>query len=107
MKTARSKGGKMNIAQYLEVLPGIATSPLAILAYLVVALVWVLLLVKRNTGKVFLVALSKMPDDKKAAFAKDSGYKYNELAQLSNDKHRLRVITRRYWLVALVITLAA
>ena len=52
----------------------------------------------------FLSALDALPRNARATFAQQAGYRYDELAQLSNSD-RLSILTRRYRLLAYLATL--
>ena len=95
-----------NLNTFLQVLPKIASHPLAILAYLCVLGAWIVIYFRRQRSKDFLKVLQALPADEQPAFARRSGYRYDELAALSQ-KQRLNLLTRRYVLVAYVITIIA
>jgi tetratricopeptide (TPR) repeat protein len=88
----------------IEVLPKIAGSPLAIVAYVCLAGLWIFWLFRLLRSKVFIELLSKLPKNQRAQAAIDAGYQYDELAQLPKNQ-RLRLLTRRYLLIALLATL--
>jgi hypothetical protein len=91
---------------FLQILPKIATHPLAILAYICVAGVWLLAFFRWRKSNDFLKALELLPKAGRADFARKSGYKYDELASLPQ-KQRLKLLTQRYWLIAFIVTILA
>ena len=96
----------MSLNNILEVLPALASSPPALLAYIIVVLAWILWLFRRARSKDFIRALETLPKDQKGPFAERSGYRYDDLAQLS-ERDRLKLLTRRYLLFAFLATLVA
>jgi hypothetical protein len=91
---------------FLKLLPSIAGHPLAIAAYVCVAGVWLLLVYRRAKSNDFLRALAAIPKEQREVFCRNSGYKYDELAQLP-ESQRLKLLTRRYLLLAFVVTVVA
>jgi hypothetical protein len=91
---------------FFKLLPQIASHPLAIVAYICLLGGWVLWYYRRSKSSDFLSALSKIPAGQRDAFCRRSGYKYDELAQMP-ENHRLKLLTRRYLLIAFVATVVA
>src|ERR1035441_1129018 len=91
---------------FLKVLPSIASHPLAIAAYVCVAGVWLLLVYRRAKSNDFLRALAAIPKEQREVFCRNSGFKYDELAQLP-ERQRLKLLTRRYLLLAFIVTVVA
>ena len=94
----------MELQRFLEVLPKIATQPLAILAYICLVGGWLLWFSRKRQSADFLKALDAIPRNERANFAQNAGYRYDELAQLSNSE-RMYILTRRYRLFAYITTL--
>jgi tetratricopeptide (TPR) repeat protein len=94
------------LKQLLDTLPAIAGEPLAILAYIMVVGAWFFWLAKRLQTKTFLTALQAVRDEERPEFAKRSGYAYDELANLSQER-RYRLITGRYVLIGIGATFLA
>src|SRR5262245_58295464 len=94
------------LERFLKILPSIASHPLAIVAYICLVGVWLLWFNRRAKSNDFLRALAVIPDVERAKFCRDSGYKYDELAQLP-ERQCLKLLTRRYLLIAIVVTILA
>src|ERR1700724_2137556 len=92
--------------QFFKILPSIASQPLAIVAYICVGVVWLWLGFQRAKSKNFLLALKEIPETERGKFCRNSGFKYEELAQLPEGE-RLELLTRRYLLIAFAITILA
>ena len=61
---------------------------------------------RRAKSNDFLRALAAIPKEQREVFCRNSGYKYDELAQLP-ESQRLKLLTRRYLLLAFVVTVVA
>jgi hypothetical protein len=93
----------MNWTALISALPKVSADPLAILAYIILAAGWVIWVLRRRRSIDFLKSLALQPEKSRPGYAVAAGYSYDELAGL-NPKDRLRVITRRYLLIAYVFT---
>jgi tetratricopeptide (TPR) repeat protein len=91
---------------FLQILPQIASHPLAILAYICVVVVWLVAALRSRRSKDFLKTLELLPEPDRSAFARRSGYRYDELAFLPQ-KQRLKLLTKRYRLFAFIVTVLA
>src|ERR1019366_4847173 len=91
---------------FLKLLPSIASHPLAIAAYVCLAGIWLLWTYRRFRSNDFLRALEAIPKEQREAFCRNSGFKYDELAQLP-ERQRLNLLTRRYLLLAFIVTVVA
>src|SRR5436190_1277777 len=91
---------------FLDVLPKIASHPLAIAAYICLLAGWLVWILRRRKSQDFLQTLAKIPKEKRAEFCRQSGFKYEELAQIP-DKDKLTLLTRRYILFAVLGTVVA
>jgi tetratricopeptide (TPR) repeat protein len=91
---------------FLKLLPSIASHPLAIAAYVCLAGIWLLWTYRRFRSNDFLRALATIPKEQREAFCRNSGFKYDELAQLP-ERQRLNLLTRRYLLLAFIVTVVA
>lgn len=97
----------MQWGKFIEALPGIATQPLAILAYILLVGSWFLWLIKRIQSRTFLKALEALPAGARPTFCQTmGGVPYGDLVALTNPQ-RVKLITYRYRLVAYISTLIA
>ena len=96
----------MSLKLLLDALPAIATQPLAVLAYIVLVVGWVVLQIRRQRSNVFLETLESVNKKDRPEFCLKAGYSYDELARLTR-KDQMKVITRRYLLLAYLATLVA
>jgi hypothetical protein len=94
------------MSEFAELLPKIASQPIAIAAYVILAGVWLVALVRRQKAKVFLAALDRIPSEQREAFARECGYRYETIAQLP-ERDRLSALTFQYFLIAFIVTVAA
>ena len=94
------------INTFLTTLPKVASQPLALIAYACIAGIWLFVVFRQHKSKTFLKSLELLPKQDRSDFARNAGYKYDELASL-NQKERLNLLTKRYRLIAYVITLVA
>jgi tetratricopeptide (TPR) repeat protein len=91
---------------FLKILPSIASHPVAIVAWICLAVVWLLWQFDRHKAKIFLDGLAKIAPGQREAFCRSSGYKFNDLASVP-ERERLKLLTRRYFLIAFVLTVLA
>ncbi len=91
----------MNWGKFLEVLPSIATQPLAIMAYVMVVGAWLLYVLRRIRSRDFLKALESLNESDRPEFCRRAGYSYDDLAALSKGD-RMKALTMRNLLVAYV-----
>ena len=94
------------MASLVELLPKIAGHPLAILACIILACVWLMAYVRQQHTKVFLKALDRVNEDERGKFAEEAGYKWDEIANLS-PRDRKHALSSRYLLIAYVSTVVA
>jgi hypothetical protein len=97
---------EFDLGAYLKVLPQIATSPLAIFAFVCVLAASTWFFYRRGESENFLKALDKIPEAQRVDFSQRAGYKYNELAQLS-PKDRLKRLLARDSLILRLTVIAA
>jgi hypothetical protein len=67
---------------FLDVLPKIASHPMAIVAYICVGAGWLLFALRQQRSRDFIKALESLPKEKRIQFCRDAGYSYDELATL-------------------------
>lgn len=96
----------MSWEKLLEILPTIATEPLAILAYTSLASGWLLWLYRRARSGDFLKALEFIEAKDRPEFSKQSGYSYSEISRLPR-KDQLAIINRKYLLIAYAISITS
>jgi hypothetical protein len=94
----------MELQHFLSVLPKIATQPLAILAYICLVTAWLIRWFRKKQSVDFLKSLDALPSSQRANYARQAGYRYSELAQIPQ-KERIRVLNRRYFLYAYIVTI--
>jgi tetratricopeptide (TPR) repeat protein len=90
----------------LNILPKIATHPLAIVAYVLVVAALLFYHLRRRQSVTFLKALDSMPLEQRFDFAKHSGYRYDDLASL-RQKDRLKIIRQKSWMIFIVAMFVA
>lgn len=94
------------LTELLQLLPKVAGHPLAIVAYICLAGGWILGIYWDYRSKDFHKAIESIPKQERLEFARRAGYKYNDLVSLP-PKQRLKALTNRYRLFALIATLVA
>ena len=92
--------------EFLRLLPEIASQPLAVVAYIVVATGWLTWLHRRRRSVDFLKALEALPESEKGPFARKAGYTYSDLANLTRAQRVRLVMGQWFFLGFLAIVLA-
>lgn len=96
----------MNWINFLDLLPVIAKDPITMVGYIALLGGWILWLFRKRRSRDFLKTLNSIPENKRANFAREAGYSYDELSQLPPDD-RVKLLTKRYRLIAYIMAVFA
>ncbi|GEM_PF-3790952 len=94
----------MSFAEFLKILPSIATQPLAILAYIVVFAGFLIWKIGSTQSRTFLKTLELTAEEQRPQVARDAGYSYSELSGLSPEQ-RYKLVVYRYVLIGFIATI--
>lgn len=91
---------------FIKILPKIVGHPLAIVAVVIVASVWLFYFRRLSKSKDLLESLKRIPSRERSRFCEAAGYKYNEIEHIPR-QDRLKFLTQRHILIAVVVTVIA
>lgn len=94
------------LGKLVEVLPSIAGSPSAILAYICLSALVAVLVAGKVRAATFAKVMEHVPPEHRSKVAKQAGFVYDELAYLTPEQS-YKIITARYRLIAYIVGILA
>ncbi len=92
----------MTTGELQQVLPAIASHPFAIIGYIAGLCGATVISIGRIRSKTFIEALKLTPKDLRPDFARNSGYRYDELSKLTQEQ-QFKLVMYKYILLGFIV----